>query len=538
MTDLLLIANLALLAIVIVLQFVSLGRSKPTDLAPLNQAFDNIEKSLQRVETAVRDEIAKNRGESSLAALQSRNELGATLEGFNDQLVASINNLGNLQKDRIDLFAQQLDKLTQASDQKLAAMRETLDQKLTHIQEDSGKKLDTQRTAIDDRLRQIQTETATHAKTQRDEVGASLKSMSESQQRQMESFGRKLGELIESNQQKLDLLKGAVEEKLNNIQQDNTRQLDQMRAMVDEKLQATLDKRLGESFKQVSERLEAVARGLGEMQVLATGVGDLKKVLTNVKTRGTWGEIQLGALLEEVLTPEQFERNVDTRDSGERVEFAIKLPGRGDDAAQNVWLPIDAKFPMESYQRLVEAQEKLDPEAAEQASRELEAHIKACAKDICDKYIAPPKTTDFGILFLPTEGLFAEVTRRSGLSDFVQRNCRVVITGPTTLWALLNSLQMGFRTLAVQKRSSEVWELLRAVKTEFNKYGEVLAKVQKKLNEASDTISRDVSVRTRKIQRTLSGVEEFNPTDAQKALPFDLTDAALLDELPTDQSST
>jgi DNA recombination protein RmuC len=258
-----------------------------------------------------------------------------------------------------------------------------------------------------------------------------------------------------------------------------------------------------------------VHKGLGEMQTLATGVGDLKRVLTNVKSRGTWGEVQLGALLEEVLSPDQFEMNFPVKDNGERVEFVIKMPNRGADASETLYLPIDAKFPIEDYQRLVEAQERADPEAAEAAGKQLEVRIKQCAWDICEKYINPPKTTNFAILFLPTEGLFAEVLRRIGLPELVQRDCRVVIAGPTTLWSILSSLQMGFRTLAIQKRSSEVWKVLGAVKTEFAKYGDVLDKVQKKLNEASDTIDKEVSRRTRAIQRSLRTVEELPVAEAQ-----------------------
>jgi DNA recombination protein RmuC len=290
-----------------------------------------------------------------------------------------------------------------------------------------------------------------------------------------------------------------------------------MRQTVDEKLQGTLERRLGESFKLVSERLEAVYKGLGEMQTLATGVGDLKRVLTNVKTRGTWGEVQLGMMLEEILTPDQYETNVATKDGSERVEFVIRLPGRGEDKDEIVWLPIDAKFPLEDYQRLVEAQEQGDVDAADTASRQLEVRIKGCANDICSKYLNPPKTTDFGILFLPTEGLFAEVMRRPGLSQTIQRTQRVVIAGPTTLWSILNSLQMGFRTLAIEKRSSEVWNLLAAVKTEFGKYGEVLAKVQKKLQEASNTVDT-VAVRSRAIERKLKTVEGLPAGEAQKVL--------------------
>jgi DNA recombination protein RmuC len=312
-----------------------------------------------------------------------------------------------------------------------------------------------------------------------------------------------------------------VEDKLQSMQMDNARQLEQMRQTVDEKLQGTLEKRLGESFKQVSERLEQVHKGLGEMQTLATGVGDLKKVLTNVKTRGTWGEVQLGALLEQVLNPDQFAANVSTKDGGERVEYAIRLPGQGENREETVWLPIDAKFPVEDYQRLLEAQERADIEGVESAGKQLENRVKACARDISTKYLHPPKTTDFGILFLPIEGLFAEVIRRTGLTEMIQRECRVVIAGPTTLWSILSSLQMGFRTLAIQKRSSEVWNLLAAVKTEWTKYGDVLDAVQKKLHQASDTIEQ-AKIRSRAVGRKLKDVQELPSGEAKAILPQNL----------------
>ena len=323
--------------------------------------------------------------------------------------------------------------------------------------------------------------------------------------------------LTEASDKRLSEVRTAVEQNLKSIQQDNAKNLEQVRQTVDEKLQGTLEKRLGESFKLVSERLEQVYKGLGEMQTLAVGVGDLKRVLTNVKARGTWGEVQLDRMLEQVLSPDQYDKNVATKDNAERVEFAIKLPGRGEDKDEVVWLPIDAKFPLEDYQRLQDAQEKGDAELAETAGKQLENRIKLCAGDISDKYLSPPKTTDFGILFLPTEGLFAEVVRRPGLAELLQREYKVVVAGPTTLWSLLNSLQMGFRTLAIQQRSSEVWNLLAAVKTEFAKYGEVLAKVQKKLQEATNTIDT-AAVRTRAIQRKLRDVQELPAADAQNVL--------------------
>jgi DNA recombination protein RmuC len=309
------------------------------------------------------------------------------------------------------------------------------------------------------------------------------------------------------NEGKLDAIRTTVTERLESLQQDNGRKLDEMRTVVDEKLQGTLERRIGESFKLVSENLERVQRGLGEMQTLASGVGDLKKVLTNVKTRGTWGEVQLGSLLEQILSPVQYEANVCTKGEGlERVEYAIKIPSKIEDGDGILWLPIDAKFPQEDYLRLVEAQEAANAEEAEIAGRALESRIRDCADDISSKYLSPPKTTDFGIMFLPSEGLYAEVIRRTGLVEKLQRDMRVIVAGPTTLAAILNTFQMGFRTLAIQKRSSEVWAVLGQVKTEFGKFGGVLEKVRKKLTEASNVVDT-VGTRTRAIERTLRTVE-------------------------------
>ena len=313
----------------------------------------------------------------------------------------------------------------------------------------------------------------------------------------------------------LEGVRSIVDVRLRQLQDDNAQQIDKMRATVDEKLQGTLEKRLGESFKLVSERLEQVHQGLGAMRQLASDVGGLQRVLTNVKTRGGWSEWQLGVLLDEMLTPEQFAKNIKMReDTDERVEFAIKLPG--DENGAPVWLPIDAKFPMEHYDRLAAAQEKGDPAAVETAIKTLETQLKRCAKDICEKYINPPKTTDFALLFLPSEGLYAEAIRRVGLVQNVQRDCRVTFVGPTTLAALLNSLQMGFRTLAIQKRSSEVWNLLAAVKTEFGKFGESLSAVKEKIDQASRKME-DVDVRSRAITKKLRDVEEL-PSNPQPLL--------------------
>jgi DNA recombination protein RmuC len=307
-----------------------------------------------------------------------------------------------------------------------------------------------------------------------------------------------------------------IESRLESIQKDNAEKLEKMRATVDEKLHATLEQRLGESFKLVSDRLEQVHKGLGEMQTLASGVGDLKRVLTNVKTRGTWGEVQLGALLDQVLTKEQYATNVATGSkSTERVEYAIRLPGR--EGQTQMWLPIDCKFPAEDYDRLLAAQERGDAAGMEDASKSIENVLKSEAKKIRDKYIDPPQTTDFALLYLPTEGLYAEALRRPGLWDLLQREFRVTIAGPTTLHAILNSLQMGFRTLAIEKRSSEVWVVLGAVKTEFGKFGEVLAQTKKQLNTVLGTIG-DAEVRSRQMERKLKSVEALPEAQAQGLL--------------------
>ncbi len=324
------------------------------------------------------------------------------------------------------------------------------------------------------------------------------------QRRQHADFAVHLREIGEAQARSGEALRTKVEEHLTGLRRENAEKLEVMRATVDEKLQGTLERRLGESFKLVSDRLEAVHQGLGEMQVLAAGVGDLKRVLTNVTTRGAWGEVQLAALLDQVLVPSQYLTNALTGEGRERVEFAIRLPGR--DEGEEVLLPIDAKFPVEDYERIQAAAAAADQTALAEAGRALEARIRQCARDIATKYLNPPRTTDFAILFLPTEGLYAEVIRRPGLSDELQRVHRVTIAGPTTLTALLNSLQMGFRTLAIQQRSSEVWQVLGAVKTEFGKFGPVLDKVKKKLQEASNTIE-DAGVRERAIQRSLRRIE-------------------------------
>ncbi|MCK4667884.1 DNA recombination protein RmuC, partial [Candidatus Dependentiae bacterium] len=333
---------------------------------------------------------------------------------------------------------------------------------------------------------------------------------------QLDSFSKQLTELTKINEEKLEKMRDTVDNRLKIIQDRNSKELEKMREIVDEKLQSTLEKRLGESFKQVSNQLDLVAKGLGEMRTLASGVGDLKNLLSNIKVRGTWGEIQLGALLEEILTTDQYEHNVKIK-RNTTVEYAIKLPGKEENS--KLYIPIDSKFPMEDYQRLVSALEIGDQEGIKKSRKQLEDRIKSEAKKIKDKYISPPITTNFAILFLPIEGLYLEVLRLP-VSDFIQREYNIMITGPTTLAALLNSLQMGFRTLAIEKRSSEVWKLLSAIKTEFGKFGELLETTQKKIQVVSNSIEK-AAQKSRKIESKLKKVEELPKSDADKLLALD-----------------
>ncbi len=370
-------------------------------------------------------------------------------------------------------------------------------------------------------LVQARTESSANAQTARSELGATIGQFSQTLQNQLATMAHvqneRLSTLTQSNEQRLDAVRKTLEQRLELLRSDNAQKLEQMRATVDEKLHATLELRLGQSFKQVSDRLEQVHKGLGEMQTLAVGVGDLKRVLTNVKTRGTWGEVQLGTLLAEVLTPQQFDKNVETvPGSGKRVEFAIRLPGRGDDG-NPCWLPVDAKFPLDDWQRLQDALERADVGAADVSRKALADFLKLQAKTIRDSYVSPPFTTDFAILFVPTEGLFAEMMSRPGFAELLQRDYRVTLTGPTNFLALLNSLQMGFRTLAIEQRSSEVWKVLAAVKTDFTKFGEILGRTQKKLQEASNTID-EARGKSTTIARRLRDVEAL-PDAGTERLP-------------------
>ena len=354
-----------------------------------------------------------------------------------------------------------------------------------------------------------------------DMIASNQRESAENQDMRLMQLNRQFSDLYLMNEQKFDNMRKSVDEKMTLLREENNKQLDQMRATVDEKLQKTLEDRIGQSFKLVSDRLEQVYKGLGEMQTLAAGVGDLKKVLSNVKTRGILGEIQLGSILQQILSPEQYEENVKTKSTGtERVEFAVKLPGEDDKV---VYLPIDAKFPGDAYNQLMEAYDTCNPKLIDEASKNLERAIKKAAKDIHEKYVEPPATTDFAIMFLPFEGLYAEVVRR-GMVEVLQREYKINIAGPTTMAALLNSLQMGFKTLAIQKHTSEVWDVLGAVKTEFDKFENVLAATQQRINQANAELDKLVGTRTRSIQRKLRNVTSLSDVESAAILELENKD--------------
>jgi DNA recombination protein RmuC len=384
---------------------------------------------------------------------------------------------------------------------------------------------------LDDKLERLERELryaiSESSRTDRQELSHSMAQLQQTLTEQLTlmqgTLNTQLQALGEGNARRMGEVRDTLDQQLQQLQKTNAAKLDEMRQTVDEKLQTTLEARLSESFKQVAERLEQVHQGLGHMKTLAQGVGDLQRVLSNVKTRGIFGEVQLEALLEQVLTIEQYGKQIETKPrSNQRVDFAIKLPGRSDDGAE-VWLPIDAKFPREDYERLLDAQDRADPIAAEASAKAMESRIRQEAKSIAESYLAPPHTTDFAILFLPVEGLYAEVLRRPGLMDSLQRDYRVTLAGPTTLLAILNSLHMGFRTLALEKQASEVWKVLGAVKTEFDRYGEWVAKVREQVQKAADTLDR-ADTRSKQMRRVLKGVEALPEAEALARLPLDSLD--------------
>ncbi len=451
---------------------------------------------------------------SSTAARELREELTGNFKHIGDNISATLTQLSGHQQERLEKMAGEIASLSERQTTAQETLRLSVEAKL----DDSGHK-------SSNAARELREELTGNFKHIGDNISTTLTQLAGHQQERLDKMAAEIASLSERQTTAQETLRSSVEGRLDMIRTENASKLDEMRQTVDEKLQSALEKRLGESFRSVSEQLERVYQGLGEMQTLAVGVGDLKKVLSNVKTRGTWGEIQLGTLLEQFLAPDQFIRNAQVKnDSAERVEFAVIMPGREQD--HSVLLPIDAKFPQEDYDRIVQASERADAQAVEEATTALANRVRSFAKTIAEKYINPPHTTDFALLFLPTEGLYAEVLRRPGLSDQLQHDFRVTLTGPTTLTAFLNALQMGFRSLTIEKRSSEVWQLLGAVRTEFKNYGDVVGSLKRQLQAASNTIDK-LGTRTNVMNRKLRDVEALPEPSTQKLLGLTPQDIAL-----------
>ena len=501
-----------------------------------NTLEDSIDDGNERLERELRRELTET-------ARTSRQEHTQTLGTFQNALVQHAAESARSQAVQLDGFAQQLARmerivqdtlnqrlasLHEGNQQRMNEVRQTLDEQITRLAQGNTQQLEQVRMLVGETLHNtLQTRLAENAQMLQQQLQGVQGGLASMQKQVSDTLTRQLDALSESNARRLQEMRGTLETQMAQLQQTNSTKLDEMRQTVDEKLQSTLHQRLGESFRQVADRLEMVHKGLGEMQTLAQGVGDLKHLLSNVKTRGMFGEAQLGALLEQVFAPDQYAAQVTVHPGARHaVDFAIRLPGKSEDGTP-LWLPIDAKFPNEDYERLLSAQQRADAEGAELAARQLEARIRMEAKSISERYVAPPHTTDFAILFLPTEGLYAEVLRRPGLMEALQRDHRITLAGPTTLMAMLNSLQMGFKTLALEKRSSEVWQVLGAVKTEFGKFGDVLAKVKKQTQTVLNTLD-EAERRNRAMHRSLRSAEALPEPEAQGILGLPQGGAGLL----------
>lgn len=509
--EVLLYIAIGLLALLVILAIVILVRlAKPASLpAELGTAIDGIATAVAELVPAMRGEARESREDLRQALAGHGQQVEARLVGLDTAITARLGDFGTKQTDQLEAMRREAgdgrQKLEEAVQRNAEGFAESQTARLKETNDAVASLAD--RLTVAHRDAREEQRASLEAVTSK--VATLIDTNAEKQEALRTTMATAIEQLGKDNSAKQDAMRGAITEGLDKLRGENSEKLDQMRATVDEKLQGTLEKRLGESFALVSDRLEQVHKGLGEMQSLATGVGDLKRVLTNVKSRGGWGEVQLGMLLEDMLTRDQYASNVKIRpDSGEMVEFAVRLPGGGGDVP--LWLPIDAKFPHEDYERLLQAQEAGGTDDIERAGTALERAIRLQAKAICEKYIHPPYSTDFAILYLPTEGLFAEVIRRPGLSTEIQNKHRIMIQGPTTLAALLSSLQMGFRTLAIEKRSSEVWQVLGAAKAEFQKYGDVWDKLGKQLDTAKRTVE-EAGKRTRAVTRKLRDVETLEP---------------------------
>ena len=491
----------------------NLTQSNETGIENIRKTVDERIQTLQANNESKLDQIRQTVTEhlqtTSDTLISTVGELGKAQKSATDALVVTIGELGEAQTQQLQDMTDATNNLTQSNETGIENIRKTVDARIQNLQTNNENSLG--------QIRQTVTE---HLQTTADTLVKTVSELGEAQSRQLASGTKAINDLTQANKSSIEDMRSIVGKRLQDMQTSNESKLDQIRQTVDEQLQSTLEKRLGESFNIVSKRLEEVQRGLGEMQNLATGVGDLKRVLTNVKARGTWGEVQLGALLEEVLTPDQYRTNVKLyENSHEEVEYAVRLPGNDEGPDSYVWLPIDSKFPLADYERLVDAADTSDVDAVQAATQAFIRSVQTEAKKIRDKYIVPPKTTDFAIMFLPTEGLYAEVLRAPGLvTELLQRH-RIVVAGPTTLAAILSSLRMGFQTLAIEKHSSEVWKVLGAVKTEFGKFGDVMDRLKRQLNSASKTID-DTGVRTRAMERKLRTVEELPIEEATIHLGF------------------
>ena len=510
------ITTLILLIVLIIIGIISIifQITKKTTTT-LEKDLVKFETALTRIESAIREEFSRSRNENQDAFKSNREELNNSFKLLSDNLTKTVTDLSNAQKSQFDTFSQQLINLVKTVDEKNKTLTEQLDKS----------------------AKENRTELTNSLKSFEETFTKNVKDFNELQKQKFDDLVLKQEYIKNETGNKLIEIRETVEGKLNKIQEDNNKKLEEMRKTVDEKLQESVEKRFNESFKLITERLEAVHKGLGEMQTLATGVGDLKKVLTNVKTRGTFGEVQLGSILEQFFSPQQYIKNDHPDDENERrvVEYSIKLPGK--DINEPVLLPIDSKFPIEDYHRLLDAYEN-NPEAIETFSNQFIKAVEKCAKDIFDKYIKPPKTTDFAILFVPTEGLYAEILRRPGFFDILIQKYRVVVVGPTNLVAFLSSLQMGFRTLEVQKRSSEVWEILGAIKTDFGNFGTLLEKTKKKLQETTNVIDK-AGIHSRKIERKLKNVEALPEEKSMKILgeAIDIEEDNIIDYVEDDDDT-
>ncbi|MDD4374621.1 MAG: DNA recombination protein RmuC [Bacteroidales bacterium] len=485
------IASLSLLLLLVILMMLLRSKNKAVDLNPLLSRLDFIEKNNQRFEQELNNEFREN-----------RTELAANLKNFQEQFLETLREINRSQQE-------QMKNISETSRQSIFNLNQTLEEKLSLLTNKNEESSRMGRQELAQNLKvlneEIQRKLSDLGKAQKEQNDAEVAQLEKSLRQFQEAFSQNVKAFNDLQREKF----GDLEKKQAELITSTELKLEKMRETVDEKLQKTLETRLGQSFELVSKQLESVQKGLGEMQTLANDVGGLKRVLSNVKTRGVLGEIQLGNILEQILAPEQYETNVKTkRSSGDHVEFAIKLPGR-DDEGGSVYLPIDAKFPQEAYHLLQTAYDEGNMAKVDEAVKILVRSIKTFAKDIRDKYLDPPYTTDFGIMFLPIEGLYAEVIRHTDLVEQLQREFKIIVTGPTTLAAILNSLQMGFKTLAIQKRSSEVWRILGEVKTEFGKFGDVLKKAQQKITEANSEIDRLVTTRTNVLTRKLRAVQEL-----------------------------